>query len=208
MAASGLAVVLLLAAACTTSTLRRKEAPTREPVRHGSRGPVHHAGTENAPEITKSVGAEGGAVVLWPRIVPKTDDPETKEIATLAQARLGLLARELGVEVDRRPEPERVCPRGEGCRAVSVGAVVSRKDKGCAIVATISRPGATPAEIVPWVGQVQLRQTSVPFRDPPESAITVQEFASCDKVRESLSTNAAPADEAKLVAALKQALGR
>jgi hypothetical protein len=198
-----------LAIGCTTSTLPQKEAPLEANNKHGrSKTGVHYAGTQNAPEITKSVGEEGGVVVLWPRIVPKSDDPELKEIAALAQSRLASLASEVGAQADKRPEPERVCPKGEGCRAVAVSFVLSKKEGGCALVATVSKPGVSPASLVPWVGTVELHAQSTPFREPPESQITVVEFGSCAKVRQALSSNAAPGDETKVVAALKAALGK
>lgn len=203
------AAALVLSAGCTTSTLPQKEAPIDAENKLGkTKSGVHYTGSQNAPEITKSVGTEGGVVVLWPRIVPKSDDPELKELAALAQSRLASVARELGAEVDKRPDPERVCPRGQGCRAVAVGFVLSRQEGGCALVATVSKPGESPATLVPWVGTVELRSTSVPFREPPENQMSITELASCAKVRQDLSSNAAPGDEAKLVAALKAALGK
>jgi hypothetical protein len=200
--------LLALATACTTSTLPQKEAPIESETNLSKKTGTHHAGTQNAPEITKSGGAEGGVVVLWPRIAPKSDDPEVKEIATLAQSRLASLAEGLGVEVDKRPEPERVCPRPQGCKAVSLGFVLSKHQGGCALVATVSKPGESPASLVPWVGTVELRNSTVPFREPPESEVSVTEMASCTKLKKDLSANAAPADEAKLLAALKGALGK
>lgn len=199
----------MLGVGCTTSTLPQNLPPEEQEAQLGSRRTsVHHEGTQNSPEISKSIGQDGGVVVLWPRIVPKSDDPEMKELATLAQSRLGSLAGELGAEVEKRPEPERVCPRPAGCRSVTVSAVVTRKQSGCALVATISKPGASPAELVPWVGTVELAKSAVPFREPPESEVTVVEFAGCEKLKQDLSSNAAPADETKLRAALKAALGK
>lgn len=197
-----------LAAGCTTSTLPQKQAPGDSELNLSKKTGTHHAGTQNAPEISKSGGAEGGVVVLWPRVAPKSDDPEVKEIAELAQSRLASLAGELGVEVDKRPEPERVCPRPQGCKAVSLGFVLAKHQGGCALVATVSKPGESPATLVPWVGTVELRSSTVPFREPPESEVSVTEMASCSKLKKDLSANAAPADEAKVVSALKAALGK
>lgn len=194
---------------CTTSTLPQNLPPEEQEAKlGGKRTGVHYAGSQNAPEISKSVGQEGGVVVLWPRIVPRSEEADLKEIASLAQGRLAALATELGAEVDRRPEPERVCPRPDGCRAVTVSAVVTKKQSGCALVATVAKPGASPTTLVPWVGKVDLAKPSVPFREPPESEITVAEFSSCEKLKQDLSSNAAPADEAALRAALKAALGK
>ena len=50
--------------------------------------PIRH----DSPEIAKSRGDKGGYIVLWPRIVPKADDDETREIASLLQARLRAMA--------------------------------------------------------------------------------------------------------------------
>jgi hypothetical protein len=189
---------LALATGCTTSTLPQKEAPIESETNLSRKTGTHYAGTQNAPEITKSGGVEGGVVVLWPRIAPKSDDPEVKES----------LATELGVDVDKRPDPERVCPRPQGCKAVALGFVLSRHQGGCALVATVSKPGDSPATLVPWVGTVELRSSTVPFREPPESEVSVTEMASCSKLKKDLSGNAAPADEAKLVSAIKAALGK
>jgi hypothetical protein len=200
--------VVAVTAGCTTSTLPQKQAPGDKEMNLSKKTGTHHAGTQNAPEITKSGGSDGGVVVLWPRIAPKSDDPEVEEIATLAQNRLASIAGELGVDVDKRPEPERVCPRPQGCKAVALGFVLSKREGGCALVATVSKPGESPASLVPWVGTVELRSSTVPFREPPESEVSVTEMASCSKLKKDLSANAAPADEAKLVAALKAALGK
>ncbi len=203
-----LTVLATLVLACTTSTLPRDLPPEQQEQQLGSKkSGVHYAGSQNAPEISKSVGEPGGVVVLWPRVIPK-DDAELIEIANLAQSRLGAVAREVGAEVDKRPEPERACPRPDGCRAVTLSAVISRKQKGCAIVATVAKPGASPTTLVPWVAQVKLAATSVPFREPPENEITVEEFASCDKLKQDLASNAPPGDETELAGALKAALGK
>lgn len=193
---------------CTTSTLPQPIAAEQEEVTLGRKTGVHHAGTQSSPEISKSVGQEGAVVVLWPRLVPRTEEADLKEIASLAESRLGVLASELGVEVEKRPEPERACPRPAGCRAVALSAVVTKKQSGCAIVATVAKPGASPTTLVPWVGKVELARPTVPFREPPESEITVTEFASCEELRAALTSNAAPADEAAIRAAIQAALSK
>lgn len=196
-------------ASCTTSTLPQKDAPT-EAQQHGrsKKTNVVHTTGNDAPEISRSVGEEGGVIVLWPRVVPKSDDPAVQELAAAVQARLSSTAKQIADNVDTRPEPERVCPKGNGCKAVSLGAVVTVKGGGCSVVALVGPPGVSSTRLVPWIGGVELRATTVPFREPPENQITVAEFAPCDKVRQDIASNAPPGDETKLTAAIKEALGK
>jgi hypothetical protein len=56
--------------------------------------------------------------------------------------------------------------------------------------------------MVPWVGLVELRSTRVPFREPPESYVTVKDFAPCGDVLELLRQN----DQA-VIAALRSVGG-
>lgn len=135
----------------------------------------------DAPEISRSVGAKGGVVVLWPRIVPATTDPKLLDLAKALQDRLAAAAAEAmpGAEIDVRPSPERVCPKGTGCKGIAVGAVLGWADSGCVAVATVSPVGTSPATLVPWGGELTLKAKQVPFREPPESQITVVDFASC-----------------------------
>ena len=180
-----------LALACSSTAKER-------PYRSGDDPPqaILPAGTEpvevkeeaDAPEISRSVGSENAIVVMWPRIVlsrsgPSKPDDETRAIAGRLQARLAELARKAagGKSIELRPEPERVCPRS-GCKAVSVGVLLARAGKGCAAAALISGPGTAPARVVPWIGGIKAHRTSVPFREPPESAIDVQDYASCSGV--------------------------
>lgn len=142
------------------------------------------ANSGDAPEISRSVGARGGVVVFWPRVSPRTDDPATRAIAAAVQQRLqALAARALpGRPVDVRPEPERVCPR-QGCEAMTVGASLFHTDRGgCVVVALVSGAGQSPQRLVPWVGAVDLRETVVPFREPPEMRIVSRDMARCADV--------------------------
>jgi hypothetical protein len=134
----------------------------------------------DAPEISRSAGVEGGVVVLWPRVVPRSQRVSAQQLAASAQQRLaGLVRKHLpGKPVDVRPEPERVC-RQAGCKAMSVGALIVRKQRGCVVLAVISRPGPSPARLIPWVGKVTLKILDVPFRQPPESFVTIDDFAPC-----------------------------
>jgi hypothetical protein len=147
----------------------------------------------DAPEISRSLGAAGGAVVLWPRVVPKTDDPAAKRLARLLQARAARLAGAAlgeGAAIDVRPEPERVCARG-GCRGTSVGVWLAKKGDACAAALLVAKPGESPTRIVPLAGRLELHQEEVPFRSPPESQITVRELAPCDALEKALDQGAA-----------------
>jgi hypothetical protein len=132
------------------------------------------------------VGEPGGFVVLYPRLVlPRSaagqvPDSELKSIAAQLQQRLVEIAKRArpNAKIDVRPEPERVCPRS-GCKAASLGAVVTRAGAGCAAVALVSAPGTSPQRLVPWAAQMQLKQPTVPFREPPERAVGVSDYVRC-----------------------------
>ena len=130
------------------------------------------------PRVSRSAGTEGGVVILWPRVIPASHD--FSDEAALVQERLGQIARrERRTElVDVRPEPERVCPRS-GCAAASVGAVLLHTETGCTVVVGVSLPGTSPARLVPWIGDVDLQATMVPFRGRPEEHIDVSDFVRC-----------------------------
>ena len=211
-AGSLLAVLAAFAAACgpsahafdpTTPPLE----PSGEPATAGVKPKNSPSGSlENgtdAPEISRSVGVEGGVVALWPRIVPRATDAAAVELAhDVQQAVVAIKQAMPDVAVDVRPEPERVCPRA-GCKGVAVGAVLARSKDACAVVATVSAPGASPARLVPWGGAIRLLADSVPFRDPPESVVKVSDFATCTKLAEAMKPH-----DAEVVAAVKSALGR
>jgi hypothetical protein len=158
--------------------------------------------TQDAPEISRSGGAKGGFVLLWPRINPRTKDPVMIDMASFVQQRLKKLSDQAspGAAMDLRPEPERVCPKPDGCAGTAVGALVLRQSNGCAVLALVSAPGQATQKIIPWVGAVKLKQPTVAFRDPPESAVAVQDWVPCDKITASLATG-----EADVVAAIKAA---
>lgn len=153
--------------------------PTRDP-NAGKLPPVKVQSEDDAPEISRSAGAEGGVVVLWPRIIPRRDDEETIQLARQVQARLAEVAQGAVPEgqVDVRPEPERVCPQG-GCAAISVGAVLTRKDDACAVVALVSPPGESQQRLVPYAADVEIKQEYVPFREPAESQLVLKEYVPC-----------------------------
>ena len=156
--------------------------------------------TGDAPEISRSVGVENGVVVFWPRIIPNSEAASAQQLAAGLQARIVSIVELVlpGRTVDVRPEPERVCPRA-GCHAMTVGVLLLKRDTGCAVVALVSGPGQAPARLIPWVGQMTVANELVPFRDPPEGALTITDFARCDLVLESL--DAAEADVAAAIIA-------
>ena len=141
----------------------------------------------DAPEISRSLGKKGGTVVLWPRITPA--GAVDHDAAVKVQQALTGLAQGAGYEVDVRPEPERVCPRESGCKAVALGAVITATDSGCVVVATVSRPGQSPATLVPWVGEVRLKAPTSVFREPPESQVVVTDYARCADLDLKLAEN-------------------
>jgi hypothetical protein len=157
----------------------------------------------DAPEISRSTGSAGGVVVLWPRVIGDKGgalESETRQIAARIQRRLSaMVARALpGRPVDVRPEPERVCPRS-GCAATAVGAVLSRSGGGCAVAALVSEPGTSAARILPWAGKITLRHPTVPFRQPPEQEMSVDDYQNCGALDGDLA-----AHEAEVEAALKK----
>ena len=177
--------------ACSVSTVPRKPLPSERPDETRPLGAaVHYEHGEDAPEISRVAGAEGAVVILWPRIVPKSEAPEAIELATRIQARLRMMASNAGAkETDVRPAPERVCPRPSGCRGLSVGAVLSIKDKACAVAIVVGPAGPTNVELLPLAGSFEFKAASVPFREPPESFVTITEFAKCEDLLGSLDKN-------------------
>lgn len=196
------ALFMVLGAGCSTLP-SRPDVPhdTIELAQQRQGDPVRH----DSPEIAKSRGDKGGYVVLWPRVVPKSDDPQTQEIASLLQARLTAMANRAapGAPVDVRPSPERACPREGGCVATSLGAVLSRKGNACAAAVTIGSPGTSPVRVFGWAGTVEVKAESSAFRDPPENLLVVKEWAKCDALLASLKTNTPPSDESPIEKVVK-----
>jgi hypothetical protein len=128
-----------------------------------------------------------------------------RAIAANVQTRLrAVVERTLpGRTVDVRPEPERVCPRA-GCNAMTVGFSLYHSNSGaCSVVALVSGAGASPARLIPWAGRVQLREETVPFREPPEGRILVEDAVPCAGLNEALT-----AGEAAVAEAIRTAAGR
>ncbi len=152
------------------------------------------------PEISRSVGAPGEVIIFWPRVIPRTETPEMRAVAFGLQQRLRAIAMRTfpGKRVDVRPEPERVCPRA-GCTATTIGVVLANDVQGCAAIAFVSAPGQSPQELVPWGGEVRLKTSKVPFRDPPEAQVTLDDYVPCAKL---LDDEKLAQREADVVAAL------
>ena len=142
-------------------------------------------------------------MLLWPRISPPTSDPTIRETAARLQQRLRAVVEHAlpSRPIDLRPEPERVCPRA-GCVALSVGVMLSIHDGACVALALVSAPGQAPARLIPWAGRVRLRVDVVPFREPPEAQVTVEDFVACGDLLTQLN-----AHEGEVVAALRSAAG-
>ncbi len=216
--------VLLALLACNSSAQKPAEDPEPAPPPARAAPPpvvtteytpppaVEATGTPpsgDAPEISRSAGTEGGAVVLWPRIVQPQGagkpDLDTLKAAARAQSRLAELARKVlgNVTVDVRPEPERVCPK-QGCKALSIGILFAKAGTGCSVMALVSAPGASPQRIVPWSpGVVKLTRDSVGFREPAEGVVKVTDYGSCAKLPDELA-----ARDSDVEAAIRSALGK
>ena len=159
-------------------------------------GPGARVGDEAGAEISRTRGSSRGIVVLWPRVVPPTDDPAIQDLAGRMRDRLYAAAAKVVPyrRVDVRPSPQRVCPRS-GCRAPAVSVMIGHREGGCVIVGFLHPPG--PVDPHPWAigGQVDLLAT-LDFRDPPERSIVVREFLPCAYVESGF-------DEAAVVEGLR-----
>lgn len=189
----------------TTSTATSSGGATNTPPSANTPGLLPGASSVDAPEISRSAGVPNGVVVFWPRVSPRSEDPAMRAIAANVQTRLrAVVERTLpGRTVDVRPEPERVCPRA-GCNAMTVGFSLYHSNSGaCSVVALVSGAGASPARLIPWAGRVQLREETVPFREPPEGRILVEDAVPCGSLNEALT-----AGEAAVAEAIRTAAGR
>ncbi|MFO0619618.1 MAG: hypothetical protein U0414_43950 [Polyangiaceae bacterium] len=195
------------ASGCLASTL-----PTATNDKEPGEIPTHRLGGDgraqpgDAPEISRSGGVPGGFVLMWPRMIPK-DDPELHDLAGKVQERLKALAHATlpDAPLELRPEPERVCAQA-GCEGVSVGAVLTKRERGCALVVVVGPPGPnTTLKLVPWLGVIK-QKGDPPFREPPESFITIQEYGDCNKLADDLAKGGAIGDDGPISAALKDAM--
>jgi hypothetical protein len=132
--------------------------------------------------VSTSAGEVGGVVVLWPRIVPNSDAEPIQRVAGELQQKLhALVGRALpGKPVDVRPKPERSCPQ-KGCDGIAVGLVLAHSEGGgCVATVTVARPGIQPSTLVMWAGKATVEPASVPFRQPPESSLTIVDYEPCE----------------------------
>lgn len=137
-----------------------------------------------SPEISRSRGEPGGIVLLWPRVIPRTENERLRGVASALQEKLATMLGELfpGRSVDMRPEPERVCMK-TGCKASAVGVLIAVRDDHCVAVAIASAPGLSDQQLMPWAGRVTTA-LRVPFREPPESSLKIHEFVACEDLVE------------------------
>ncbi len=203
-----LALLALLIGGCASQPAPRAERDPRDyaPPAAGHESPrvalePTPAGAD--PHISRSAGFPGAIVVLYPRVVPVTREDELRAISVGVQQRLvDLVMRALpGRKMDLRPFPERACPQA-GCTVPALGAVLASVDTGCAVVVTLSPPGRSDSTLRAWAGEVELRGGPVPFREAPESRITVKDMAICADLAE-----AGAAKDAELITAIRAAFG-
>jgi len=144
------------------------------------------------PVVSRTRGKPGGWVVLWPRIVPESNDAQLIDLAKKLQQRLSTMATRTisDKKFSVRPHPERVCPQA-GCKAVSISVMLGHQDGGCVAVAMLGDPGNEEyTSLIPWAGTVELRSTSIAFRQPPEDKLSVKEFVPCDELLNFLDNTA------------------
>lgn len=153
---------------------------------------------EDDPRVSRSAGPEGGVVVLFPRVMGIPED----EPATL-QAHMVEVARRVfpDREIDVRPDPERVCPR-RGCHGVSLGALLIVQNGQCATVGIVGGPGPSDLTLTRWTGRLIVRDRVIPFREPPESHIVLQDASPCAQLLEHL-----PVEDYAVEEALRRAAG-
>jgi hypothetical protein len=171
------AVVFLVA--CGSSSPSAVAPPTTP----ATDTPAVAGSSMNAPEITQSPGVANGFVILWPRIPGYAKDEDSRKLAAGIQSAIEHLVSSVASDapIDVRPEPERACSR-QGCTALAISAVLLRHEGGCSVVATIQKPGPSEVKLVPWGGEMRLKQPTVPFREPPEGAVSVIDYEKCTNI--------------------------
>jgi hypothetical protein len=204
-----LALPFACVAACASQPETTKERDPRDysPPAAGHETPkvvLEPTPTDADPHISRSAGFPGAVVLLYPRIVPVARESELRGVAVDVQQRVLELVRRAApdLKIDLRPAPERSCPQA-GCTVLSVGAVLASVGTGCSVVLTLAGPGRADTTLHPWAGLVELRADRVPFREAPESQVTVKDMAICADL-----ATAGAAKEAELVAAIRAALAR
>lgn len=153
--------------------------------------------------VLETRGRRGTLMVLWPRVIPRTDAGELDAVAGTVQRRIdAIVSKTLPLRPRQlAPAPQRVCSRPRGCKGPSVGVLIGQSGGGCVAVGWVSGPGAGPQYLVPLAGEVTLSTSTLPFRAHPEDAVTVREFVPCD-------TLAGAIDPAALVPTLRKIAGR
>ncbi|MEZ4264916.1 MAG: hypothetical protein R3F39_00955 [Myxococcota bacterium] len=206
--AARVALPCLLIVACASQPEPKKERDPRDytPPAAGHESPrvvLEPTPADADPHISRSAGFPGAIVVLYPRVVPVTREDELRPVAVGVQQRLSdLVLKALpGRKIDLRPFPERACPQS-GCTVPAMGAVLASVGTGCAVVVTLSPPGRSDSTLRPWAGEVEFKGGPVPFREAPESRITVKDMAICADLA---ATGAAK--EAELIHAIRAAFG-
>ena len=203
---SAVLLAATLGLGCTVFEPTPPPPPSNEPPRGAKHGRGHSGrpSEKDGAEISRAEGQAGGVVVFWPRIIPRDDDPTTRDLAAKVQARLDALVRKTlpDAAVEVRPEPERVCPQA-GCKAMTVGVLLTRDKESCAALALVGGPGASPSRIVPWAGDAKLARDTVGFREPPENQVKISDFVRCDKLVDGLA-----AREGDVAAAIRAAAGK
>lgn len=148
---------------------------------------------QDGPEISRSRGPSDGIIVLWPRVVPASADPELLELASQVQSRLEQAALQIRPErTEVRPWPQWACPMDGGCKATSLSAVLAHQEGGCAVVALVGTPGETDVKLTPLAGDMSLERSSAVFRTPPESLLTIQDFVPCGELSAALDQSEEP----------------
>ena len=136
--------------------------------------------------VSRSAGETGGVIVLWPRVIPR--GVVAPEVARRVQGHMAELARVTlpTRPVDVRPEPQRTCPSG-GCNATAIGVLLSGQGGRCIAVATVAAPGTSEATLLPWGGQVTIKDIKIPNGEAPESQIRIREGVACDRLLDDMS---------------------
>jgi hypothetical protein len=136
---------------------------------------------------TREIGEPNELLILWPRIVPR--DSVAPSVAKIAQSHAASLARVTVSDrpIDVRPAPERSCPR-TGCEATTLGILLAGDDRGCIAVAMVTPPGVSETTLLPWGGQVLIKDIKIPFGQPPEAQIRIQSSAPCDTLVDTMTS--------------------
>jgi hypothetical protein len=152
--------------------------------------PAPAASNQDGPHISRSEGEEGGLIVFWPRVIPKTDDAEIRGHARELQKRLvDIAGKKFKGKIDIRPEPERVCPQ-QGCKAATLGVLLTHGGGGCTATALVAKPGKSPTRLIPWAGVMTLKKDQVAFREYPETQLSIRDAVPCKDLIDALAEKA------------------